>query len=109
MSTPMAPGAAFNSSIRSTDAQVTRVLSAGRRSGGSWWGSAGHTTVRSASEAEDLVGNLDHGFHRGHIVDADYVRAAQDRGGDGGRGGAFQQLFGGLIGLRQKRFARCAH
>jgi len=56
-----------------------------------------------------LVGYLDHRFHRGHIVDADHVRSAEDGRSDGCRGGAFEYFFGSLFRLRQERFARRRH
>ena len=78
------------------------VLSAGPRSAGSWWASAERTIVRSASEAEHLVRHLRDRFHLGDIVDANDMRAAEDRGRDSGSSGAFEQRRGLLLGLRQK-------
>src|SRR5579883_2457518 len=103
---PREKKAAFNSSTRYTDARASRVLSAERRSGGSWWDSAGRTTVRSASEAKDLVRYLDHRFHGSDLVHANHVRAAQNRRRHGCGRCAFQQFLCGLIGLRQERLAR---
>ena len=67
----------------------------------------GHTTVRNASEAENLVGDLDHRLHLGNIVDAHDVSSSQDSRRDGRRSRALKQRLNRRFGgLRQKRLAR---
>src|SRR5579862_8099378 len=100
---PTASAAVFSNSIKSTDAPATLALFAERRSAGSWWGSAGRTIVQSASEAEDLIGHQRRCFHFENIVNADHVRAAQDRGCHGRRGRALQKALRRLLKLRQER------
>src|SRR5580704_5411422 len=97
---------ASNSSTRCTGAPESLALFAGRRSAGSWWGSAGRTTVRSASEAEHLVGHLYDDMHGRDVVYAHQVSAGENGGGDGSRRSAFDQKVGRLFQGRQKRFAR---
>src|SRR5579862_2695158 len=106
---PTASAAVFSNSIKSTDAPATLALFAERRSAGSWWDSAGRTIVQSASEAEDLIGHQRRRFHFKDIVNADYVRSAQDRRRNRRRRGALQKAFRGLFQLRQKGFSRRTH
>src|SRR3984957_13805005 len=103
---PTASAAVLSNSIKSTDAPATLALFAERRSAGSWWDSAGRTIVQSASEAEDLIGHQRGCFHLENIVNADHVRAAQDRGGYGGGCSALQKPRGRVFPLRQKHFSR---
>jgi len=70
----------------------------------------GRTTVRNASEAENLVRHLDYRLHLGNIVDAHDVSASQDSRRDGRRGCALQKRLNRRFrGLRQKRLARRAY
>ena len=101
--------AAFNCSIRCTGARASLALSAGRRSAGSLLGSVGRTIVRSANEAENLVGNLHYRLHRSHVMHSNHVSAAKDRRRNSSRRRAFKQFSRGLVRLGQKRLARRAH
>src|SRR5208337_3937959 len=88
-----ASAAVSSNSTRFTDAPASPALLAERRSAGSWWGNAGRTTVRSASEAEDLVRHQGRGLHLKNVVNADHVRAAQDGRCHGSCGGALQKAL----------------
>jgi hypothetical protein len=67
----------------------------------------GHTTVRNANEAENLVSDLDHRFHFRDIVDPHDVSASEDSRRDGRRSRALKQRLNRRFGgLRQKRLAR---
>src|SRR5271170_3447597 len=103
---PTANAAAFSNSIRSTDAPASPALLAERRSAGSWWDSAELTTVRSASEAENLIGQQRRSLHLNHVVDANHVRAAQNGRRNGGRGRALQKGFRSVLDQRQERLSR---
>src|ERR1700733_1532221 len=106
---PTANAAVFSSNIKSTDARENFVLYAERRSAGSWWDSAGRTIVQSASEAENLIGHQRRRFHLENIVDADHVRATQDRGCHRGGRGTLQEAIRRLLQLRQERLSRRAN
>src|SRR5579863_7401040 len=97
---PTASAAAFSSSTRFMDARATRVLFAEPRSAGSWWDSAGRTTVRSASVVENLIGHQRGCPHLQHIVDAHHVSAVQDGSSHCRGGGALHEAFRWLLYLR---------
>src|SRR5579862_9045432 len=105
---PTGNAAASSSSTRCMGGLGSRALPAERRSAGSWWGNAGRTIVRSASEVEHLIGDERGGFHFQYVVDSDDVRTAQDGGGDGGGGGALQEPGRSIFRFRKERFARRA-
>src|SRR5260370_36131156 len=77
MSMRTATAEASRCSIRCTDEPASRVLSVGPRSGGSWWGSAVRTTVRSVSVAEQRVCDLHRYLDPIDIVHTHDVRAVQ--------------------------------
>src|SRR5271170_2623521 len=111
---PTGNPAVFNNSTRCTGAPEPRALLAERRSAGSWWGNAGRTTVRSASEARArvtkyLIGHQRRGLHFKNVMYANHMRATENCRCHGGSRRAAQKSFGRFLQLRQERFSRRAH